>query len=376
MIEITRPSIAAAADKMLEAALLGDGWQAALAGFAQAAGARGAVLVGELASREDPWAWTKVKMTIVPTPSIARHIAEYLAGRIPPDPRIGRVRPSRSGGFLADFGSFSPDEIARDPYYMEYLRPIGLGWHACAFLADWSSHDSLYLNLKRRFRDGHYEPRDILTIDSALPALRAAVKIAHMRLDAQTVGYAQGLGAGGEAIFELNALGCAIRTNEAAVRLLGDDLVLEHGCLTARQADNRHRLDRAIGAALARPPSIGFAVLATSDAGRRLVVRAVPIPGVARAAFGAATALVVVDTWRQPRAPSPQFVRALRQAFGLTRMEAQVAALVAAGVSPMQAARLLAIAEGTARNHLKSAMAKTGVSRQAGLAALTAQLAR
>ncbi len=372
MIEITRASIGAAADRMLEAALLGDGWTAALSGFADVAGAHGAVLVGELTRPDDPWA--EVKMTIVPTPSIAQHIAEYLAGRIPPDPRISRVRPSRTGGFLTDFGSFSPEEIARDPYYVEYLRPLGLGWHACAFLADWSSHDSLYLNLKRRYRDGHYEPYDILTIDGALPTLRTAVKIAHMRLDAQTRGYAQGLGAGGEAIFELDALGNATPVNDAAARLLGGDLVLEHRCLTARHADNRRRLERAIGAALARPACTGFAVLVTGQAARRLVVRTVPVPGVARAAFGAAIALVVVDTWRQPEAPSPHFVRALRQAFDLTRMEAHVASLVAAGVSPMRVAGILGIAEGTARNHLKSAMAKIGVNRQAELAALTAQL--
>jgi DNA-binding CsgD family transcriptional regulator len=44
------------------------------------------------------------------------------------------------------------------------------------------------------------------------------------------------------------------------------------------------------------------------------------------------------------------------------------------GLPPKLAARLLVIGEGTARNHLKAAMSKAGVHRQAELAGLTGSL--
>lgn len=38
-------------------------------------------------------------------------------------------------GFLDDYRHFTPAEIARDPFYQEFLRPVGFGWHAVACLA-------------------------------------------------------------------------------------------------------------------------------------------------------------------------------------------------------------------------------------------------
>lgn len=369
MIEIRQAAITGAADKILAAAFTGESWSEALSGFAEAAGARGAVLIGECAGDHPQGG---IRMTMLPTPSIADHIAAYRAGDIPRDPRIDRVRPCRGGGFLPDFGSFSAEELTKDPYYAEHLRPYGLGWHACAFLSDWSSRHSLYLNLKREYCHGHYTPQDIAIIDRALPALKTAAAISSARLGAEATGYARALGDAG--VFALDPLGCATPLNEAAARLLDGDLTLRHRRLTAHLPAEQRRLDRAVALALTPPAGPGFAVLATAAASRRLIVRAVPLPGSTRDLFGAALALVVVEIWEPPSAPSPQLAGALRESFGLTGMEARVAALVAAGVAPIRAARMLGIAEGTTRNHLKSAMAKLDVGRQAELAALVAAM--
>jgi len=75
-----------------------------------------------------------------------------------------------------------------------------------------------------------------------------------------------------------------------------------------------------------------------------------------------------------PAGSRGETVAALREAFGLTATEAELAALVATGLPPMLAARLLVIGEGTARNQLKAAMSKAGVHRQAELAGLTGSL--
>ena len=60
--------------------------------------------------------------------------------------------------------------------------------------------------------------------------------------------------------------------------------------------------------------------------------------------------------------------------FGLTTREAEVVARIAAGYSLSKAARELGISVGTARNHLKAAFHKSGISGQARLAALVGVL--
>jgi DNA-binding CsgD family transcriptional regulator len=62
-------------------------------------------------------------------------------------------------------------------------------------------------------------------------------------------------------------------------------------------------------------------------------------------------------------------------AYGLTRAEARVAMLVAAGVSTPHAATRLGLAATTVRTHLKRCFEKTGIHSQAGLAALIAAIA-
>jgi DNA-binding CsgD family transcriptional regulator len=67
---------------------------------------------------------------------------------------------------------------------------------------------------------------------------------------------------------------------------------------------------------------------------------------------------------------------ALSVAYGLTRMETRVLAALLAGQRLAQVAETLGIAHTTARTHLNSIFAKTGVSRQAELVRVAMQAAR
>jgi DNA-binding CsgD family transcriptional regulator len=64
----------------------------------------------------------------------------------------------------------------------------------------------------------------------------------------------------------------------------------------------------------------------------------------------------------------------LRSAFRLTETEARLASQLAFGNSLEGAADQFGIAKETARSHLKSIFAKTGVHRQAELVAVLAKL--
>ena len=81
--------------------------------------------------------------------------------------------------------------------------------------------------------------------------------------------------------------------------------------------------------------------------------------------------LLVADPEARREAPSPAL---LRDAFGLTKAEAEVAARAAMGEGVPALAASLAISQGTARLHLHRVFEKTGAHRQAELAAVLARL--
>ena len=64
----------------------------------------------------------------------------------------------------------------------------------------------------------------------------------------------------------------------------------------------------------------------------------------------------------------------LRELFGLTHMEAEIASVISTGAPPEQAAAETGIAVVTARNHLKAVFAKTGTHRQSERVALLSRL--
>lgn len=370
MAGLSLAAVAAGAEAVLTAALVGEGFAGALAAFAEAAGAKGAILIGEAS---DPTAPSGVRMAMQATPSIADHAAAYRTGDIPRDPRIDRVRPRFGGGFLPDFGTFRPEEIERDAYYNEHLAAYGLGWHACAFLADWPGQ-GLYLNLKRERRRGHYEKDDLVIVDTALPTLRIAAAVAHALLAAEIKGAAGVLAGRHLGVFALDAFGRAKPLNEAATACLNHGLSLAKGRLTASGTPDL-RLEQAIARAVARPGAPGVTVLETAEL-RKLIVRLVPVKAEASDVFAGPVALAIVEVWERLAVTAPPLAPSLREAFGLTAREAQLAALMAEGTSPSAAAKALGVAEGTARNHLKALMGKMAVSRQAELAALLAHLNR
>jgi DNA-binding CsgD family transcriptional regulator len=77
----------------------------------------------------------------------------------------------------------------------------------------------------------------------------------------------------------------------------------------------------------------------------------------------------------EPKANEPADPAVVRDILGVTLGEARVAALIAAGVPPRQAAEQLGITEETARTVLKRVYSKVGVSRQNELTALLSRLA-
>jgi DNA-binding CsgD family transcriptional regulator len=102
-----------------------------------------------------------------------------------------------------------------------------------------------------------------------------------------------------------------------------------------------------------------------------IVVRVLPVDGAARSPFLGARAILIFSGFDESEAEQ---LTMLRQAFQLTPSEARLALCLAGGKSLEEAAQEMAIAQETARSHLKSVFRKTATHRQGELIALVGRL--
>jgi DNA-binding CsgD family transcriptional regulator len=356
--------IKAATDDVVTAALTGDGWEGALARFAQAAGAHGAVIMRNRPDR---------LVSAIASDEVAKPVADFAAGRAPPSSRYMRVEATRAVRFRVDHDDYSDDELGADPYYQEFLRPLGFFWHANALLMS-AGGDTVELGLKRHLRAGPYQREDAVLLDTVLPDLRGAAALASRTLEAEARGAAAMLMRRGSPIYRFDKKGRVIATEGAESATEPSPVQVVSRRLLASDRTAQRRVDQAIAMAVGPPAATGLARLTGGD-GRRAVLQVLPLAGRAREVFVATAAVgVVIDLGGPPlRLRLDQADVAL--AFSLTDREADVACLLGEGLALTEVAAHLGVEVVTARAHLRSIFDKTGARRQAELVALLARLA-
>jgi DNA-binding CsgD family transcriptional regulator len=299
--------------------------------------------------------------------SLAPFIQQHFA--LPfPDPREQRVCPGVGDGFMPDHAFFSSREIDEDPYYQEFLVPRGFGWNAAAELGD-----GLLLSVKRGAKRGPYDDTELATLNSVLPWLRAASRVACMTwrstLSSQL------------SVLERIDRGAILIDEQARVLdlnaciELGDGLDISGGLLQATRPADRQRLQRYLAAILDpdRRPSRGSSTLTISRPSgmRPWLLDAIGCTDALRSLHSRAAALVLITDIERPARLKRDL---LRDMFGLTATEAGLACQLVTGRSLQQAAAILNISEGHARQRLKAIFGKTDTARQVELVALLAKL--
>lgn len=297
----------------------------------------------------------------------ARHA--YLSTDIP-DPREARARVREVEGFRTDFDHFTSEEVRRDPFYQEFLRPQGLGWHAVACLAE--GDQPVVLSLKREWRRGPFTAEEVGRCDALLPHLRMAMRLASQAAE--------------------HNLSQQLRTIEqfhcGAILLDGNLRVLEYNARVPwnRGLSIRHgqlrctadaQLQQQLGLALAARGRGGdvsrqrvVVVKQPQRAGAPLLIDCCPLTDVPHWLNGRAAVMVLVrEPDRRPRPPAAR----LRDCYGLSPREAQLAVEIAGGQSIEQAAERMGISTAHARTRLKGVFAKLGVRRQSELVLMLAQ---
>jgi DNA-binding CsgD family transcriptional regulator len=360
--------IKATVDELTAAAIVGDGWEPALAQFSYAAGARGAVMMrGAVRMRN----CAHHVLATITTDDMTELVNAYVAGRRPPNSRYSRVQYDTTARFRFDHDDYTDAELQSDPYYQEFLRPAGYFWHANLPLT-LGRDEFIELSLKRLHKAGPYQREDAAMLDAVVPDLLLAAQIAKYTLDAEARGMARHLAQCGAPVFELDSWGQAQSRHAAAEADPALPLRVIRRRLSASGRAAQPALDRAIARVLAVPGATALVPL-MGPQGRRWFLQILPVPGRARDIFHSAAALaVLIDGGEPPRIGLD--AAAVAHAFALTDREAAVACLIAEGATLAEVARHLDMQIGTVRVHLRSVFAKTGTNRQAELVALLGRL--
>jgi DNA-binding CsgD family transcriptional regulator len=261
-----------------------------------------------------------------------------------------------------------PDaEYARTLHYNEAIRPLG-GFHSI-FAKAGAAAPGTSIALCRSARRRDFEAADLTAVEGLLPHLGMAIdisgRLALGSADASTL----------EALLDgchEGALICdgarrPVIANDFAQRLLatGDGLAIGLGGLHGNTLEDTRRLRVAIADA----ERLGASRCLLSRQSRRppLIVRAAAL---GHLGFWMPKSRSVALFVSVPDEPLPIDREALAEAFGLTRREVQVAALLAAGADLAAIAGALGVELASVRAYLKCIFQKTGAHTQAALVAM------
>jgi DNA-binding CsgD family transcriptional regulator len=175
-----------------------------------------------------------------------------------------------------------------------------------------------------------------------------------------------------KAAIAVDRSGLVVDANAAAQDAFDNNLSVKGGRLFVSDPEARKSLQALFDRMRTTPDTTPLAaepIVVRRRGQSPIVIRVLPIHGAARSPFLGARALLTFSAEKKAGL-DPSLVKA----FGLTPAEARLAALIAEGRSPGEAAEKLGVAYSTARNQLKAVFAKTGAHRQSELAALLAQV--
>jgi len=341
-------------------------WGAALDRVAAAAGATGVALVPLKVEHRIPG--------LLHTDRMANIADRYLhEGWYKHDARSLGIPYMLSRGISVDQDFITPEEMRKSDMYNDLLARDGLYWFAgVLFHAD---KETWCVTIHRTAEQGPFTPAEQIQLLALRAPLTMAATVAQKFAMARAAGGLDAFDMMDTAAMLVDQQGQVLRTNRIADERLGDGLQITSRRVMADDPQTSRALAYLIDSA-ARDPGEGGVVMppvAVARPGRPpLVVYALPLAGVmTRDRFGPARAIVVVRDLDNRNLQPTAHLSAL---FGLTASEAKLAAQLAAGESLATLADQSGIAKETARSRLKAVFAKTGVNRQAELAALLGRL--
>lgn len=275
-------------------------------------------------------------------------------------------------GVVTDLDILSSEEIARHPYYQEFLAPFGLRWFAGVKIA--AGDDLWGLSIQRTIQQGPFSPSEMQSLADFSIQLGSAAALTRMLGFARAEGAMDAFSASGTPAVMLDRNAGVILVNEPAERMLGRDLLVTGRQLACIDRNATNTLRCALHALLRypNPPAMLGPIPLPRLQGRPLLAYPSRLPANTSNAFASCQVVVVfIDPDIYPQPPEV----ALQTCFGLTPAETRLARWISSGDELRTVADHLGVTYETARTQLKTVFAKTGTHRQAELVALLARMA-
>jgi DNA-binding CsgD family transcriptional regulator len=290
------------------------------------------------------------------------------------DIRAARAVPRLLSGevVITDQDIVTPREMRTLPFYTEHLPDIGLRWFAVIGFRAGNAHWGL--SIQRTPNEGPFDSDAKGKLALLAQRLTETATLSKAVGQAVLSGIANALGLVNQPALALDRMGFVLEANAKAEQIFDDDLRVCNRRIVVQDKQARFALRVLVDQLRTTPDTAALPVdpiVVSRRAKRPLLIRILPVDGAARSPFLGARALLVFSDLEPKSGPQPPV---LAQTFGLSRSEAKLAAIVATGRSPREAAAELGIARETARNQLKSIFAKTGTHRQGELIALLSKL--
>jgi DNA-binding CsgD family transcriptional regulator len=361
------PTVFGAFDKLTDAfvaAALDPGqWGAAMDIASDATGSFGATLLS----------LRRVTSDLQMSASVGEVVEDYIGkGWIQRDERIQSIPTILRRGVSSEFDFTTSDDMARSPYYQDFLGRHRLKWFAGVKMGE--DEDAWGLCLQRTITQGPFSPDELRRLAELSRRLAGATALANAFGRARVESALAAFDVSRTAVVAIDRLGEVLRLNRSAERLLGPDLQVAKKRLVSSNRDATAALDRALHALIW---TIGEAfhapVVLPRRIGRPMIAYPCRAPAEALIGLSACVGFVVLI---DPDARFAPDEKALVSAFKLTPAEARLAVRFLARESLEAAAEDLGISIDTARNQLKGVYQKTGVRRHSEIIALLSRLAR
>lgn len=262
------------------------------------------------------------------------------------------------------------EQIERNPYYQENLRPLGFKWFVAmridGFAQEWT------LSLHRSAAQGPFQEAEVKRLLALSSGLSAAVALAYNVASCSAEAAFQAFSLGAKAVVMLDRFGNVVRVTDAADRLFDDDLRIRESRIVSTCRQSTARLEHAISQACTRPKEcLNRPVLLMRRNSTPIIAYISPARGIAKDVFSSCqTYVVLIDPYQR----STPAEGALQELFGLTRTEAALATRLSRGEALRDIASAMIISYETARTHLRRIFAKTGLNDQADLIAFLSRL--
>lgn len=349
-------------ENIYEASVDPDLWPSVLNEVSGVAGAVGTLFA---VLRDNEWVGWRCSAAL--EPSFSNYLTSEAATR---SLATARLVERNHPGFLADHQLLTDEEYAADPLMTNFGAPNGFH-RAAATAIHVPTGEMIVVHVQRKAGLSVIDADDLRRLDALRPHLaRAGIlsarwKLQRLRAAVEALALiglpAAVLGRSGRAL-AANAL--IQDMNSFVVWGAGDRVRFYDSSASNLLEQAVHSIDDPAATTTRSFPLIG-------GGGSPAVAHVIPVTGDARDLFGGGFAILAITPVSGPSAPDIALIRAL---FDLTPAEAKVASNVAQGLTVEQIAGTQSVAKETVRSQLKAVFAKTGVNRQAELAALLAAM--